>query len=213
MKRERERAVGRLARLLVAAHQLDVDVLVERAGQPVAGTGEHAPAAAVVASCTRSPLSSGVSLRRKSGNSSSERSRSTARACDGVSRRASFDRHSCSDSCERKQLAGDRARRARSRGTSRQRRPARARRSDVCRPSLATLAAVRMDVGASALARTPFFRSSAAIARMSVATPRLGDRRTRTFRRRSRRAARPPMRRSTIEPRAGTKQRAGTRAP
>ena len=33
VERERHDAVGRLAGLLVAAHQLDVDVLIERAGQ------------------------------------------------------------------------------------------------------------------------------------------------------------------------------------
>src|SRR5262245_8534023 len=47
MKSERQDAVGGLVCFVEAPHQLDVDVLIERARQSVAGTGENAPASAV----------------------------------------------------------------------------------------------------------------------------------------------------------------------
>ena len=46
MKREGDRTVGRGAGLLVPAPQLDVDVLVEGAGETIAGVREDAPSAA-----------------------------------------------------------------------------------------------------------------------------------------------------------------------
>ncbi len=47
MQREGHHAVGRGVGLVVAVQQLDVDVLVEGAGEPVARGGEDAPAPAV----------------------------------------------------------------------------------------------------------------------------------------------------------------------
>ena len=48
MQREGDRAVGGVAGFVVAVQHLDVDVLVERAGQAVAGGGDDAPAPAVL---------------------------------------------------------------------------------------------------------------------------------------------------------------------
>jgi hypothetical protein len=52
MERERDDAVRRLTRLVKAVHQLDVHILVERAGEPVARTGQNAPPPAVVTRAT-----------------------------------------------------------------------------------------------------------------------------------------------------------------
>jgi len=52
MEREGDRAVGGLTGFMKAVHQLDVHVLIERPGKPIAGTRQNAPSAAVVTRAT-----------------------------------------------------------------------------------------------------------------------------------------------------------------
>src|SRR5437868_12971186 len=60
MQCERDRAVDRLTCFVEAMHQLDLDILVERAGQAIAGTWKHAPASAIVRRTTDGGIIRGV---------------------------------------------------------------------------------------------------------------------------------------------------------